>query len=62
MFCCVKCKNALDSDLNASLNLSFVLPEINKEARQNHLNIQGFYWNANVFGSEYIVPNVQKAY
>lgn len=60
-FCCVKCKFTCDADLNASLNLSFVLPEITKEDRQKHLNIQGFYWNDNIFGSEPIVPNVQKA-
>jgi putative transposase len=61
VFCCVKCGNTLNSDLNASLNLSFALPKIILEDRQKHLNIQGFYWKKNVFGSECIVPNVQKA-
>ena len=62
VFCCVKCGNTLDSDLNASLNLSFDLPEINWVDCQKHLNVKGFYWHENVFGSENIVLNVQKAY
>jgi len=49
----------LDADHNASLNISFVLPEISKEEWLLHKNKNGFYWN--VIGQEPIVPVVRKA-
>jgi putative transposase len=58
VFCCLQCGNTMDSDLNASLNLSFVLPELSKKDCSKHLNKDGFYWN--ILDSECIVPNVQK--
>ena len=59
-FCCVKCNFTCDSDLNASCNLSFVLPEISKEDCSNYSNVSGFYWNKNGLSSECIVSDVQK--
>jgi len=60
VFCCKQCGNTMDSDLNASRNLSFVLPNITKEDCSNYSNIIGFYWNENGLSSECIVSNVQK--
>jgi len=55
----MQCGNTCDSDLNASLNLSFDLPKISKKDCSKHLNKDGFYWN--VLNQEFIVPDVQKA-
>jgi len=57
-FICTACGFACDADHNASLNISFDLPEIKKEERLLHKNKTGFYWN--VVGQEPIVPAVQK--
>ena len=53
---CTACGFACDADHNASLNISFDLPEIFKEERLLHKNKRGFYWN--VVGQEPIVPVV----
>ena len=44
-FVCGKCGNTLDADKNASLNISFDLPEISKVEQLRHNNRKGFYWN-----------------
>jgi len=44
-FICGKCGNTLDADKNASLNISFDLPEISKVEQLRHNNRKGFYWN-----------------
>jgi len=54
-----KCGFAADADYNASLNISFDLPEISKAEQLMHLNRKGFYWNA--LGKEPIVLSVQAA-
>ena len=58
-FVCGACDFACDADLNASVNISFDLPEISKAERLKHKNKNGFYWNA--LGKEPIVPCVQEA-
>jgi transposase len=58
-FVCIKCESVFDADYNASLNISFDLPEISKAEQLKHNNRKGFYWN--VLGKEPIVPSVQKA-
>ena len=65
MFKCDSCGHSQDSDLNASLNISFTLPKIPKEVRLMSLNRKGFYWLESGFyydsaGSEPIVPNALK--
>jgi IS605 OrfB family transposase len=57
-FVCTACNFACDADHNASINISFDLPEISKEERLLHKNIKGFYWY--VVGQEPIVPVIQK--
>ena len=54
-----KCGFTADADYNASLNISFDLPEITKAEQLKHKNRKGFYWN--VLGKESIVPSVQEA-
>ena len=58
-FVCIACGFTCDADYNASLNLSFDLPEISKVEQLKHKNKNGFYWN--VLGKEPIVPSVQEA-
>jgi IS605 OrfB family transposase len=58
-FKCDKCGFLLDSDLNASRNISFSLPEISRKQRLSRPNINGFYWLAE--GQESIVPVVKKS-
>ncbi len=55
-FTCDKCGNTMDSDLNASLNISFNLREIGKKERLLGKNKTGFYWNLE--GKECIAPSV----
>jgi len=57
-FKCDKCSFECDSDLNASLNLSFNLVPITKQERLQQKNRVGFYWT--VASKEPIVPSVQK--
>ena len=64
-FKCDSCGHSQDSDLNASLNISFTLPRVPKEVRLMSLNRKGFYWLESGFyydssGSEPIVPNALK--
>ena len=56
-FICGKCGYALDADKNASINISFDLPEIKVEQLKQKNKIE-FYWN--VLGKEPIVSSVQK--
>ena len=58
-FVCGACGNACDADVNASLNISFDLPEITLGERLKRNNRTGFYWN--VDWKEPIVPFVKKA-
>jgi transposase len=58
MFVCKACEYAGDADYNASVNISFDLPEISKEEQLLHKNRSGFYWN--VVGWESTVPAVQE--
>jgi putative transposase len=57
-FKCDKCNFCMDSDLNASMNLSLYLKPIGKKERLLHKNRIGFYWN--VAGQELIVSDTQK--
>lgn len=64
-FTCDSCGHKQDSDLNASLNISFELPQISKEVRLLNLNRSGFFWLESGFfldslGLEPIVPNTLK--
>ena len=64
-FKCDSCGHSLDSDLNASLNISFTLPKIPKEVRLMNRNRKGFFWLESGFysdssGSVPIVPNALK--
>lgn len=64
-FICDSCGYTQDSDLNASLNISFELPQISKEVRLLNLNRKGFFWLESGFyldslGLEPIVPNTHK--
>jgi transposase len=59
IFKCTSCGHTQDADLNASLNLSFTLPLINKEVRLKQTNRKGFYWLAAC--QEPIVPDAQKS-
>ena len=64
-FKCDSCGHSQDSDLNASLNISFTLPKIPKEVRLMSLNRKGFFWLESGFysdssGSVPIVPNALK--
>lgn len=45
-FCCSKCGNKLDADLNAASNLLLDLYEIPYWVRLKHINIEGFYWES----------------
>jgi IS605 OrfB family transposase len=58
LFKCEKCNFEHDSDLNASLNIAFKLPDITRKQRLMQPNRKGFYWNAK--GQESIVPAVHK--
>ena len=58
-FECDKCGFSLDSDLNASRNISFTLREISKKQRLSRPNIEGFYWPLE--GQAPIVPVVEKS-
>lgn len=44
LFCCNKCGNELDADLNASYNLLLDLYEVPYWVRLKKINRQGFYW------------------
>lgn len=59
VFKCGKCSLELDSDKNASLNLSFKLVSLGKQARSQQKNRTGFYWDA--VSEEPIVPCVREA-
>jgi hypothetical protein len=48
----------MDSDLNASINLSLDLMPIGKKERLLQNNRKGFYWH--VTGQEHIVPDTKK--
>ena len=54
VFNCDSCGNTLDSDLNASINLSLKLKPIGIQQRLKKDNRTGFYWNA--LDQELIVP------
>lgn len=58
LFKCKKCDHSQDSDLNASLNISFPLKGISKEQRLKRPHLKGFYWET--LSQESIVPDVQK--
>jgi IS605 OrfB family transposase len=59
IFKCTTCGHTQDVDLNASLNLSFILPSIPREMRLKQKNRTGFYWNVSC--QEPIVSGAQKA-
>lgn len=62
-FCCNKCGNTIDADLNAASNLLLDLYEIPYWVRLKKINRHGFYWNVDgVFSESYesIVHNTQK--
>ena len=46
-FCCNKCGNVVDADLNAASNLLLDLYEIPYWVRLKKLNRKGFYWKSN---------------
>lgn len=56
-FKCRQCGNALDADLNASLNIRLGLPRLPMGAREAKLNRTGFYW-----AGELIVPQSEKVH
>jgi len=58
-FGCDACGMTMDSDLNASLNISLKLQPIRKKQRLERVNRKGFYWHAP--GQEPIVPGAQGA-
>ena len=58
LFKCDKCSTSMDSDLNASINLSLDLRPIGQKERLSQNNRKGFYWN--VTGQEHIVPDTKK--
>lgn len=58
LFKCGHCNCAMDSDLNASMNISFDLVPIRKQDRLKQINRNGFYWL--VEGQVSIVPVVLK--
>ena len=45
LFKCDKCSLSMDSDLNASLNLSLDLRPVGRKVRLSHANRVGFYWH-----------------
>lgn len=51
-FCCNKCGNTLDADLNATSNLLLDLYEIPFWVRLKKINRQGFYWDLEGLYSE----------
>jgi len=62
-FCCNKCGNRLDADLNAATNLMLDLYEVPFWVRLKQLNRQGFYWMPDGLfteSQEFIVPDTQK--
>ena len=62
-FCCNKCGNTLDADLNAASNLELDLFEIPYWVRLKKINRQGFYWRTDGIFSENqesIVPDTEK--
>ena len=62
-FCCKKCGNRLDADLNAASNLELDLFEIPYWVRLKKINRQGFYWRTDGIFSEsqeLIVPDAKK--
>lgn len=58
-FKCVQCGNTLDSDLNASKNISLSLLPFRKSDCLTHPNRKGFYWRE--LSQELIVPDVQRS-
>lgn len=62
-FCCNKCSNTLDADLNAASNLVLDLYQIPWWVRFKKINLKGFYWNSEgIFteSQELIVPDAKK--
>lgn len=62
-FCCNKCGNKLDADLNAASNLSLDLYEIPFWVRLKKINRLGFYWDRDGLFSEsreLIVPDAKR--
>lgn len=57
-FKCTSCGFMRDSDLNASINISFNLKPLGKKERQQQINRKGFFWLA--VGQETMIPDVQK--
>ncbi len=56
-FKCDRCPTDMDSDLNASLNLTFDLMPIGQKERLSKNNRTGFYWKQT--GQESIVPGTR---
>ena len=59
-FRCGSCGHTMDSDLNASINISLDLKPLGKRERLERINKTGFYWLAR--GQEPIVPDVPGTY
>lgn len=56
-FKCRQCGNALDADLNASINIRLGLPSLPAGTREARPNRTGFYW-----AEEFIVPQSEKVH
>ena len=59
-FCCTKCRNTVDADLNAASNLELDLYEVPYWVRLKRINRVGFYWRAEGLfdeSQESIVPD-----
>ena len=62
-FVCKKCSNALNADMNGSVNISLDLPLLPKAAREQRWNLKGFFWSLEGFiapADESIVRQAQK--
>lgn len=57
-FKCGKCGYTVDADLNASMNISFDLPSIERKKRLSGINKRGFYWLET--SKDNIVPSVRE--
>jgi len=64
LYFCKDCGNAIDADLNASLNHEAILPDVPYDLRSSGLNLKGFYWKPEGFfdlnGEVLTVPPVPK--
>lgn len=64
LFKCDHCGNAMDADLNASINIALNRKPLNSaEVRSGKLNIKGFFWNPDgsiSLNKELIVPCTHK--